>query len=150
MDNTISAGALANYLNGKQYREEITEQEEKLAKDSNLVVVFGASDDLIEFRGAFYGEFGAGDNFYFDKEFKTIAEHNIFKLTEEHIARTNFGIYKFNAKFNLSNHILQEWCPKDIKTSWRISANFKHYPFNVYDGEDLYCIGIVFNVNDLK
>jgi len=48
---------LAKLLDGCEYRKEITHEQDQIAKDNNLVVVFGASDDLTEFRGAFYNEF---------------------------------------------------------------------------------------------
>ncbi len=36
---------LAALINGRKYRHELTDKEEKAAKDARLVVVFGASDD---------------------------------------------------------------------------------------------------------
>lgn len=52
---------LAAMLDGRQYREETTPQIEKLAKENNLLIIFGASDDLCEFRGAICDEFGCYD-----------------------------------------------------------------------------------------
>jgi len=59
MEKTLTKEQLAAMLNGRRYRDEITEKEEKLAKENNLVVLFGASDDLIELRGAIDEEIGA-------------------------------------------------------------------------------------------
>lgn len=148
----MTAEELSKLLNGRQYREEITEQEEQLAKDNNLVVVFGASDDLIEFRGSFYEEFGANDggNFYFDKGFDFVIDKPKILIKQNDIDLTFNSLHRFNLHLNLENRITQEWCPKDIKTSWKISANFPHHTFNIYDNEKLYCIGIAFNINDLK
>jgi hypothetical protein len=39
---------LAGKLDGREYGDEITQAEVEQAKDAGLVVVFGASDDLIE------------------------------------------------------------------------------------------------------
>jgi hypothetical protein len=36
----MNAKELASVLNGREYREEITEDEEKIAKENNLVVIF--------------------------------------------------------------------------------------------------------------
>lgn len=47
---------LAERLNGRSYCNEITTDEEAAAISAGLVVVFGASDDLIEFRGAINDE----------------------------------------------------------------------------------------------
>jgi len=52
---------LAKKLDGRQHRDEINEEEESQAKENGIVIVFGASDDLIEFRGAIYDEVGAYD-----------------------------------------------------------------------------------------
>lgn len=45
----------AEKLDGRKYGNELTRDEEKKLKDLGLVVVFGASDDLCEFRGANLG-----------------------------------------------------------------------------------------------
>lgn len=42
----------AQMLDGREYRHEITEEEESLAKELGFVVVFGYSDDNAELRGA--------------------------------------------------------------------------------------------------
>ena len=52
---------LAAKLNGRQYGNEITREEEQTAKENNLVVIFGASDDLCEMRGAIDDEFDCYD-----------------------------------------------------------------------------------------
>ena len=39
-------------LDGRQYGDEMRNEEEKLAKELDFLVVFGASDDLAELRGA--------------------------------------------------------------------------------------------------
>lgn len=52
---------LAARLNGRQYGDEITRAEEQLAKENGLVVIFGASDDLCEMRGAIDDEFDCYD-----------------------------------------------------------------------------------------
>ena len=42
----------ANKLNGRTYLNEITKEEEKIAKELGYVIVFGYSDDNTEFKGA--------------------------------------------------------------------------------------------------
>lgn len=60
---------LAERLNGREYGSEITLEEMHIAKEFGLVVVFGASDDLMEFRGAIDDEGGCfgGGTVYFDQ-----------------------------------------------------------------------------------
>ena len=52
---------LAELLNGNEYRDEMTKEQEQAAKQNNLLVLFGASDDLLEMRGAIRDEVGAYD-----------------------------------------------------------------------------------------
>lgn len=58
MQKTLTKEELAARLDGRSYRNEITQEEEKLAKENRLVAIFGASDDLIELRGAINEELG--------------------------------------------------------------------------------------------
>ena len=44
----------ADMLNGREYGIEITKQEEELADDLGFVVVFGYSDDNMEFRSVWH------------------------------------------------------------------------------------------------
>ena len=58
MQKNITKEELAAKLNGRSYRNEITPEEELLAKENHLVMIFGASDDLVELRGAINEELG--------------------------------------------------------------------------------------------
>lgn len=142
---------LADNLNNRQYRYETSISLEKFAKDNNLIIVFGASDDLLEFRGAFEEEFGSSEELYFNKEFTIISNHNKIKLDEKNIEIKDYfiNIHRFDFEVELKNKITQEWCPKDLDTSWRLSANFPYKTFNVFDEKELYCVGIVFDIDDL-
>ena len=51
----------AKMLDGREYRHEITKEEEALAKELGFVVVFGYSDDNAELRGAIDDEIGCFD-----------------------------------------------------------------------------------------
>ena len=48
----------ATSLNGRTYGQELTPEEEHLAKELGIVIVFGYSDDNAEFRGALSDEIG--------------------------------------------------------------------------------------------
>ena len=48
----VTKEQLAKTLNGNQYKSEITEEQEFIAKENGLVVIFGYSDDNTEFGGA--------------------------------------------------------------------------------------------------
>lgn len=51
----------AQMLDGREYRHEITKEEEALAKELGFVVAFGYSDDNAELRGAIDDEIGCFD-----------------------------------------------------------------------------------------
>ncbi len=50
MSENTTKEQLASRLTGREYGDEITEEEEAEAKASGLFVIFGASDDLCEIR----------------------------------------------------------------------------------------------------
>lgn len=52
---------LAEQLTGREYGDEVSPQEAVMAKQSGLVIVHGASDDLMEFRGAIDDELDANN-----------------------------------------------------------------------------------------
>ena len=58
MEKTMSIFDFANKLNGRAYLDEMTKEEELLAKELGFVVLFGYSDDNAEFRGAYDDEVG--------------------------------------------------------------------------------------------
>src|SRR3990167_5676412 len=52
---------LAEKLHGREYPFNLTKDEIAEAKTAGLVIIYGASDDLLEFEGAIYDEVGAHD-----------------------------------------------------------------------------------------
>lgn len=133
--NTISIDEFAKLLDGREYREEITEKEEKQAKELGLVIVFGASDDLTEFRGAIDDEVSSynGGEIYLDK-------NGILEGCEcecVHYERT-----KENSK------IIEALCYKD-DYAWSYTTEIPHKTFDIHEDNEKFCKGIVFNINDL-
>lgn len=53
--------AFADAMNGREYRNEGSDALFAQMKRDGIVAVFGASDDLMEFRGAIYDEVGCYD-----------------------------------------------------------------------------------------
>lgn len=133
-----SAEVLAKKLNNRKYREELTAEEEQWAETNGLVVVFGASDDLMEFRGAIDDEVDCfdGGTFAFTKDgFKTDA----------------------NGSYVGNNVIKAIWCENDTEYTkchyaWRYETDIPHFCFDIIEDDttDPYCQGIVFSVDDLR
>lgn len=53
---SMTKESLASTLNGREYGEELLATEELAAKTNGLLVIFGASDDIVEMRGAIKDE----------------------------------------------------------------------------------------------
>lgn len=136
--------ALASALNGVQYGKETTGKSFLEAKESGLVIVYGASDDLVEFSGAFdeeCGAYGGTDVFILMKE-----GGEIEALEDEHDCECTYCGYeakkksavKISAKFDHKGY------------TWFIETEIPHATFEVMEGDEKFCRGIVFNVDDLK
>jgi hypothetical protein len=129
---------LAELLNGREYRYEITDKEAVEASNSGLVVVFGASDDLMEMRGAIYEEFGCyeGGDILFTKKGKEVTDElkeKIEEIEEELDIKINVPVNKITASYY----------------PWTYETNIPHSTFDVMEDGEVYCKGIVFSITDL-
>lgn len=124
---------LADQLNGNEYRSEYTKEQMKLAKENSLVIVHGASDDLIEFEGGISDEYGS-------------FEGGSVRITKKHNIK--------EAKPDSENVIHGFWCPKNdegkVIASWVFSTDIPHSTFKIMEDDEVYCIGLVFSLSDLK
>lgn len=122
---------LSQRLNGREYRNDITPLDIKEAKDARLVIVYGASDDLMEFEGAISEEFGT--EAYFNKNGDLIEYcsdeyvhyHNVRKMANKIDAKYNNGVWNYN-------------------------TNIPNSKFQIFDEKELYCNRIIFDMHDLK
>lgn len=126
----MTAFEMAMRLNGNQYLNEMTSADERVAKDNNLVVVFGYSDDCAEFRGAIDDELGCfdGGDFWVDKS----------GTVDSVVERIPADAKKITAV----------WCGKS-GASWEYETEIPHDTFNIYEDGELYCVGIVFSMEEL-
>ncbi|WP_130905353.1 hypothetical protein [Pseudomonas sp. Sample_22] len=135
---------LAAELNGIQYpaHRAITKDQIAAAKAAGLVIVFGASDDLMEFEGAIRDEFGCynGGTAWVDAN-GLLDRSQIDDGDDDAIA-------DFVQRRTTAESIQAIWDQDGF--SWIYETNIPHATFNVMDSEDSYCRGIVFAVVDLK
>ena len=54
---------LARQLDKSEYGFDLTDEQKEYCKENGIVVVFGCSDDLMEFRGAIYDEFDCWEGY---------------------------------------------------------------------------------------
>lgn len=134
---------LAETLNGNEYGNEITKEQEQQAKENGLVVVFGYSDDNMELRGAIDDEIGCyeGGEIKFTKEGKQIDEDDMEVLEKYNV------VPKLNTIEAVWNEPFDE---TDERCSFQYKTDIPHSKFRIMEDEELYCVGIVFNVSDLS
>jgi hypothetical protein len=134
-------------LNGNEYREEGSKELFAAMKADGLVAVFGASDDLMEFRGAINDEAypGSGGVVLFDRNGVVPDERDDDDDDDDML------VYLLRKK--QASKIEAEW---DIGSgfSWTYKTEIPHETFIVLesDGEEdpeQYCRGLVFALSDI-
>jgi hypothetical protein len=140
----LSKELLAGLMTGREYGKEMAKEEEMQAKAAGLIVIFGASDDLMEFRGAIHDEFSAYDGGtalvfsggclpeweYFDEK------------DDEEMSR------KYFAQKALARKVDALWCAEP-GYSWTYRTDVPHATFEIVEDGEPYCRGIVIDVADL-
>lgn len=125
---------LAQLINGREYGYEPFRDVRQVAKEAGLVIVSGASDDLMEFDGAIYDEGGCfdGGEVFFDRT----------------------GASQDGSE--LANCIEAFWCDKAALDengnviTWTYKTNIPHETFMIYGDGEPYCRGIVFDLADVR
>lgn len=123
-------------IDGKEYGyPQFTKEEIQIAKDNGFVIVYGASDDLMEFCGAIEDEGGCfdGGEVFFDRD----------------------GV-AYDEDDKKPNVIEALWCDDDTIAedstiiTWTYKTDIPHETFMIYEEGEKYCRGIVFSVDDVK
>lgn len=143
-DSTMSAKELAALLNGRPYPLYIHREERERARASRLVVVYGHSDDLLEFDGAIYEEVGA----YNGGKAQIVGDRLIEEPDQdEREILEKFGVLDQVANPEGAVTVTAKWNAEGY--SWYIEADALFEPFDVLDGENRFCRGIVLDLNAL-
>lgn len=126
---TISLKDMAQRLNGRAYLSEVTREDIELAKANRYVIVFGGSDDLMEVCGAIDDEFGCynGHTFYFSLADKQILDFQ---------------------KHSSDIPLIAQWCATP-EYAWTYDTTIPHETFVIVDDGELYCKGIIFDLDSL-
>ena len=141
----MNARELAKALDGREYLQEITDDECRQAKDANLLVVSGASDDLAELYGFTRDEVACydGGTFYIDR--KGLAptwpedEERGYEEAKEYFDRVNMPRITVTAV----------WCRSDDDPAWTYKVDAPVERFNIMEDGDVYCEGVVIDCSRL-
>ena len=139
----MDAKELAAKLNGREYLREITDEEAKQAKASGLVVVYGASDDLIEFRGAIHdeGDCYDGGEILFDSK-GVLPSWGVASDSEESAE----AYFERKPKARMIKALFS----KEGSYTWTYCTVIPHETFEIVEDGEPYCRGIVFNIGEIS
>lgn len=128
---------LADILCGRQYRNEMSAAEEAQAKEHGLVVIFGASDDLMEIRGAVNDEIGGydGGGGYFTRT--GLLANDCDNHDCPYFAKLEEAATLIEAKWDAEGY------------SWTYETAIPHSTFDILEDGEKYCRGIVFALADV-
>lgn len=139
----MDAKELAQQLNGSKYPCDIPKALAQLAKDNGLVIVYGASDDLMEFDGAFRDEVGA-----YEGTTVKISAKGLLPNFEDINKDDKDALRKYFATESIGHSTIEAlWCKED-GYSFTYKTAIPHATFDVLEDGDKYCRGIVFKLSE--
>ena len=138
----MTAKELAEMLSGRKYGMEITRGEAQRAADAGLVVVYGASDDLMEFDGAIRYEadaYNTGRVYFKNREPVEILPSDFCSYSE----------YEVQEKSMAGEPYIKAVWHNEGAPCWTFETDIPHETFTIMEDGEPWCIGIVFNVEHL-
>ena len=137
----MQAAEFAATLTGAEYPFGLTREQADVAKAHGLVVVYGASDDLMEFEGAIYDELDVGGG-------GTALVCAKGLLPERDQIDDDDELQDYFARKPAAVAIDALWC-KEPGYSWTYRTTIPHATFEVVEDGEPYCRGIVFALADV-
>ncbi len=138
----MNAKELAAQITGRDYGRTLTKAEAEQAKEAGLVVVYGASDDLMEFEGAIYDEFGCYDGGTALVDAKGLLDRDQIDDSDDE------AIADYVARKKHAAEIKAIWSNEGA--AWRYETTIPHETFEIFEDGEVWCRGIVFALADLK
>jgi hypothetical protein len=137
----------AKKLNGIEYPANELDTFNRELEADGIIAAYGASDDLLEFRGVIDDEIGAWEGTVVKIAQRDKGQYIIFDEEE------NRDSAEFNKKeIAAMKKVRAIWCPKDgddIYASWEIDINVPYKNFDIMEDGELYCRGILFEAKEL-
>jgi hypothetical protein len=137
----IKVSEVTRQMDGVEYPVRNCQDIFNLAKENGVAIVYGMSDDLLEFEGVITEELSAweGVTVLLDKD-------GLLKNKCEDEKCPYFEDLQISAQYKIT----AVWSPKEIDASWLIKSNIPHETFDIMEDGKLFCRGIVFSMEDLK
>jgi hypothetical protein len=134
----VTKETLAASLDGREYPMRLTKDELRVAELGKLVIVTGASDDLMEFEGVITDEFGAPGEQYVTQN----------GMLPEHDEDCECKFCGYKDAVNKARKIEAVWNDSG-NPCWTIKTEIPHTQFNVMEDGEVFCRGIVFCLADV-
>ncbi len=131
-------------LDGNEYAKEGSQALWAEMKAAGLVAVFGASDDLMEFRGAVHDEIGA-----YDGGTARFTREGLLSLDNKCAHhRCPYHLAEVAKAKKIATSVKALWDPGD-GLSWRMETKIPHASFKIMEDGETFCIGLVFALADV-
>ncbi|HZX80292.1 MAG TPA: hypothetical protein VFE72_04975 [Lysobacter sp.] len=137
----MQAAEFAATLAGAQYPFRLTPEQAATAKAHGLVVVYGASDDLMEFEGAIYDELGA-----YNGTVALVDATGLLPAREQ--IEDDDELRDYFSRQPRTASIEALWDSEGY--SWTYRTTIPHATFEVMEDGEPYCRGIVFALADVQ
>ena len=133
----------ATIFNGREYGKEMDGIDEAELKKNGIVILFGYSDDNMEFRGAIDDEIGCwgGRTVYLTK--------NGLLENPGCLHCDDCSHYKKSSDSSRSIKAIWSEHAKDSEYAWRFETDIPHETFEIFEEGEKFCLGIVFNMADV-
>ena len=157
--NTIED--LAKLLDENEYGNELYNEYKinvyELCEKNKWVIVYGASDDLIEFEGfvsdeddAYNGtllKFITPGDFYLEDEddetYKKAKDYKFVRINQDELNELKNNNYKDTCVVEML------WCPDGTDMSWQVNVKGAEFTkFNVMEDEEVYCEAAIIDLSN--
>ncbi len=137
----MNAKELAQKLNGSEYPLRLNAELKEQAKSAGLVIIYGASDDLMEFDGAIYDEIGC-----YEGGTALVDEKGL--LPDRENIESDDELKDFFQGRNKARSIEAIWIDEG-DYSWQYKTEIPHETFDIESDGEKYCKGLVFSLADI-
>ncbi|MEX3764492.1 hypothetical protein [Paraburkholderia phenoliruptrix] len=134
----MNAKLLAAHLTGAEYGKEVSKEHAAAARANGLVIVYGASDDLMEFEGAIQDELGA-----YEGTTAYLTPTGLLQNDCENEECPHFEKMKEKAS------TIEALWASEGDYSWTFKTDIPHETFEITEDGEPYCRGIVFALKDV-
>lgn len=131
----------AKQLDGLEYPVRVPSLISNEALQAGIVIVFGASDDLIEFEGAISDEAGVNNG-----GSVMVSQTGLLTDFEQVDKNDKEALREYFANEGKGREIEALWGEGEY--SWTYKTDIPHATFEVMEDGDKYCRGIVFKLSD--